>query len=126
MTAFVKDQEYTMTDIRSAPGGDNMSYLPQSGRRIVCGRFTADMNNKAPYEVLVGNPPQVQRKARLMAQQGGSIPIFVKLAPGRWRFHGRMELVEYVTDKSTVEPKAADAGRSGEVVGVLLFRDTDA
>lgn len=126
MTTFVKDQEYTMADIRSVLGGDNMSYLPQRGGRIVCGRFTTGMNNKAPYEVLVGKPPQVQRKARLMAQQGGVLPVFLKLAPGRWRFHGCMELVGYLTDMLRVEPKAAEAGRSGEVVGVLLFRDADA
>jgi hypothetical protein len=73
--------------------------------------------------VLVGDPPKVQRKAQLLAQQRGVLPVFMKEGPGRWRFHGAMEFVEYVTDMKVVERKAAASGRTGEVVGVLVLRD---
>lgn len=99
-----------------------MSYLPQKGSRIVCGRFTSEMNPEAPERVLVGNPPKVQRKAELLAAQGGVLPIFMKIAPGRWEFQGPMEFVAYITDMAVVGPKAAKAGRAGEVVGMLEFR----
>ena len=122
MSDFAKGHEYTMAQIRAVLGGETMSYLPQRGSRIVCGRFTTEMNPEAPEKVLVGNPPRVQRKAELLAQQGGVLPIFVKMGPGRWRFEGPMELVEYITDMASVEPKAAAAGRAGEVVGILVFR----
>lgn len=122
MKEFAKGQEYSMDQIRHVLGGETMSYLPQRGSRIVCGRFTTEMNPDAPEMVLVGNPPKVQRKAELMASQRGVLPVFMKMGPGRWRYHGPMEFVEYVTDMSVVGPKADAAGRSGEVVGVLVFR----
>mgnify|MGYP003382127907 CR=1 FL=1 len=122
MESFVKDHVYTLDEIRAVLGGETMSYLPQRGSRIVCGRFTSEMNPEAPEKVLVGNPPKVQRKAELLAQQRGVLPIFLKLGPGEWQYRGPMEFVEFVTDMAIVEPKAAAAGRAGEVVGILVFR----
>jgi len=125
MRDFVVGQEYTMKVVQAVLGGDTMSYLPQVGGRIVFGRFTTDMNPEAPEKVLVGDRPQVKRKAELLARQGGVLPVFMKIEPGRWRYHGLMEFVEYVTDMAVVEPKAAKAGRSGEVIGMLVFRPID-
>jgi hypothetical protein len=122
MDSFVEGSEYTLSQIRAALGGETMSYLPQRGSRIVCGRFTSEMNPEAPRRVLVGNPPKVQRKAELLARQGGVLPVFMKMGSNRWRFHGPMEVVEYVTDMAVVEPKARAAGRAGEVAGILIFR----
>jgi hypothetical protein len=124
MGAFTEGHEYSMAQIRHVLGGETMSYLPQRGSRIVCGRFTREMNPEAPAKVLVGNPPKVQRKAQLLAQQRGVLPIFTKMGPGRWRYEGPMEFVEYITDMAVVEPEAAAAGRAGEVVGILVFRST--
>ncbi len=125
MGEFVKGHEYSLNEIRAVLGGETMSYLPQKGSRIVCGRFTSEMNPEAPERVLVGNPPKVQRKAELLAKQGGVLPIFMKIAPGRWEFQGPMEFVAYITDMAVVEPKAAKAGRAGEVVGMLEFRPVE-
>lgn len=113
---------YTLEEIRVVLGGETMSYLPQKGGRIVCGRFAMDMNPGAPEVILVGDPPKVQRKAQLLARQGGVLPVFLKSAPGRWRYHGLMEVVEYITDMRVVGPIAAKAGRAGEVVGMLRLR----
>jgi hypothetical protein len=122
MDSFAVGREYTLAEIRAVLGGETMSYLPQRGSRIVCGRFTTGMNPDAPEKVLVGDPPKVQRKAELLAQQRGILPIFMKMGPGRWRYHGPMEFVEYVTDRAAVERAAVRAGRAGEVVGMLKFR----
>jgi hypothetical protein len=112
---------YTLEEIRAVLGGETMSYLPQKGSRIVCGRFTMEMNPGAPEVILVGDPPKVQRKAQLLARQGGVLPVYLKCAPGRWRYHGLMEVVQYTTDMRVVGPIAAKAGRAGEVVGMLRF-----
>jgi hypothetical protein len=122
MSDFKQGQEYTLDAIRAVLGGETMSYLPQRGSRIVCGRFTTEMNPEAPARVLVGKPPKVQRKAELLAQQRGILPVFMKLGVNRWRYDGPMEFIDYVTDMSVVEPKAAAAGRAGEVVGMLVLR----
>lgn len=125
MSEFTIGREYSLAEIRAALGGETMSYLPQRGGRIVCGRFTKEMNPDAPLRVLVGDPPKVQRKAELMASQGGRLPIFMKLGPGRWLYHGQLTFVEYVTDPRRVEAAAKKAGREGEVVGILVFKATD-
>lgn len=123
MKSFVEGSDYSLVEIRDVIGGETMTYLPQVGKRIVCGRFTRAMNPDAPHEVLVGNPHRVQMKAELMEEQGGSIPIFVKEVKGStsWRYQGDMKFASYSTDSKIYGPKARAAGRD-DVVGVIFFK----
>lgn len=121
---FVVGQEYPHAAIQEAFGGDYMSYLPETGGRIVCGRFTAEMNPLAPQRVLVGDRPRVKRKAELLARQGGTLPVFMKQGPNRWLYCGLMRIVDYVTDSRVVEPEAHAAGREDPIAGILVFRPT--
>src|SRR5258708_6829387 len=93
MHQFVVGHEYTFNAIAEVFGGQSFGYLPQVGSRIVCGRFTMEMNPHAPYEVLVGDPPGVLRRAEMLVEQGGVIPVFIKAATNRWRYYGPMEVV---------------------------------
>jgi hypothetical protein len=120
---FKPGTEYTLDEIVSSVRGEVQSYLPQFDGVIVCGRFSLDMNPNAPYEVLVGDLPKVVRKAELLVQQGHAIPVFIKLAPNRWRYHGLMAAAEYVTDRTLVSRRASQAGRTDRVAGVLVLRD---
>jgi hypothetical protein len=121
---LVVGKEYSLAEVQLLIGGDTMSYLPQTGGRIVGGRFKKGaMNPRAPYEVLVGDLPMVRRKAELMAEQGGSIPVFLKQDVNRWLFHGRMRLVSYRTDMATIEKGLTGSERDDAVVGVLRFAD---
>ncbi len=122
MHQFVVGQEYSFNAIAKVFGGQSFGYLPQVGSRIVCGRFTIEMNPHAPYEVLVGDPPDVLRRAQTLLQQGGVIPIFIKAATNRWPYHGPMEVVDFDTNPRVVRAKAKEAQRD-DVVGVLSFRD---
>ena len=119
---FEVGKEYSFNAIAEAFGGQAFGYLPQVGSRIVCGRFTLEMNPRAPYEVLVGDPPSVLRKAEMLAAQGGVIPVFIKAATNRWRYHGPMEVVGFDTNARVARAKAKEANRE-DVVGVLSFRD---
>ena len=124
MSEFVVDQEYTHADIVSALGGDTVSYLPQSEGRIVGGRFKAGkINPNAPYEILVGDLPRVRQKAELLAAQGGTIPVFMKEAPNRWCYHGRMECAGYETGSDAIESTAGAQDRVERVAGVLKMKD---
>ncbi len=123
MKKFVVGNEYTLDDIVTALGGDTMSYLPQLKGRIVGGRFTADMNPNAPYKILVGDRPQVRRKAETLAAQEGTIPVFLKEAPNRWRYHGIMRFVSYETDPQVVQATPGVDQREERVAGVLTFED---
>ena len=119
---FVVGEEYTFNAVAEAFGGQSFGYLPQIGSRIVCGRFTMEMNPRAPYEILVGDPPGVLRKAELLAEQGGVIPVFIKAGTNRWRYHGPMEVVGLNTNTRIVRARAKEANRE-DVVAVLSFRD---
>lgn len=121
--AFKRGAVYSLDGIASVVGGERQSYLPQKEGTIVCGRFTRDMNPKAPYEVIVGDLPRVAAKARLLVEQGGSIPVFVKEAPNEWRFHGFMAPARFATDRRTVEAKAKAAGREDPIAGLLVLED---
>ena len=123
---FVVGDEYTLDAIVSALGGDTMSYLPQLKGRIVGGRFTSDMNPNAPYTILVGDRPQVRRKAELLAAQEGTIPVFLKQAPNRWRFHGVMRFVSYVTDPQVVQATPGVDLRDGQSRRCPHFRGRNA
>jgi hypothetical protein len=119
---FVAGQEYTFNEVAQVFGGQSFGYLPQVGSRIVCGRFTLEMNPRAPYEVLVGDPPGVLRKAELLVEQDGVIPVFIKAATNRWRYHGPMEVVGFNRNPRAVRARAKEADRE-DVVGILLLRD---
>jgi hypothetical protein len=123
MKKFVVGDEYTLDAIVSALGGDTMSYLPQSKGRIVGGRFTTNMNPNAPYQILVGDRPQVRRKAELLAAQEGTLPVFLKQAPNRWRYHGIMRFVRYETDPLLVQATPGVDQREDQVAGILTLED---
>ena len=46
---------------------------------------TMPHNPHVPYEVLVGDPPGVPRKAEMLVEQDGVIQVFIKVATNRWR-----------------------------------------
>jgi hypothetical protein len=119
---FVVGQEYSFNEVAAAFGGQSFGYLPQVGSRIVCGRFTLEMNPRAPSEILVGDPPGVLRKAELLSEQGGVIPVFIKAGTNRWRYHGPMKVVGLNRNARVVQARAREANRD-DVVAVLSLRD---
>jgi len=126
MQQFIVGYEYTMAEIHKVIAGDTMSYLPQSGARIVGGRFKkGEMNPNAPFQILVGDLPQVKRKAELLVSQGGNIPVFLKEGPNRWRYHGLMRVVSYEQDPSIIRKTPGSEVREENVVGVLNLENVD-
>jgi len=124
---FKKGEEYSLDQISSVLGGETQSYLPQRSGRIVCGRFTKDMNPDAPFTVLVGDLPKVRRKAEIVAAQKEPIPVFIKKksVPPVWLYHGLVRCVSFNTDLAYCEVKAQQAGRKDKLAGVLSFKDVD-
>lgn len=118
---FTEGVTYSLSDIRAQLGGETMSYLPQHGSQIVCGRFDRSMNPRAPREVLVGNLTKVVRKARLLIAQGGSIPVFIKEKTDTWSFQGLMKAVRFDTSSARIASAAASAGRKDPIAGILDF-----
>ena len=124
---FKKDHEYSLDEISSVLGGETQSYLPQRGGKIVCGRFIRKMNPGAPHIVLAGDLPKVRRKAELVVEQKGPIPVFIKEKTARtvWRYHGLMRCVSFNTDSTLCAQLAQQAKRIDKLAGVLYFEDVE-
>lgn len=118
-------QIYTHDFICKTFGGDAKSgtYLPQSQQNILCGCFTTTMNPEAPECILVGNGPRILGKAEKLAAQGGSIPVFLKIATNQWEYKGIFELMSFSKNLSDFEAKAIAADRN-DVAAALFFRQT--
>ena len=87
---------YTRREIHDiVGGGDLQSYLPHTEGRILCGCFDPELNRRAPYEVDVGNAPNVLRYAQLLAVEHGKIPVFLKRETNSWEYVGRFRATGY-------------------------------
>jgi hypothetical protein len=109
---------YTRDEIHELWGGDKQSYLPHVGGRIVCGCFDPALNKAAPIEIDVGNAPKVLECARLLAQTGNAIPVFLKERVKRWRYEGMYHPVAFDEDLNRIQ---AVPYRRRNAVGVLYL-----
>ena len=115
---FGVGESYTRAEISRALGGEMMTYLPQRDGRILCGCFVPAQgkNPNAPEEVLAGAGPVVERKAEMLCEQEGAIPVFhmgftpVLAALQRWLPRGACRGSEFVPGE-----RAPQAGRSAVV-----------
>jgi 5-methylcytosine-specific restriction protein A len=123
---FVQGESYTRDFIHDQLGGEKVSYLPQKAGRIVCGCFSTESNPEAPYEILVGGAEEdgsegpILRKAKLLARQDGSIPVFLKRAANQWMYDGRYRVNRLIEDREYVDRKQRIAGRSDVVLALVL------
>jgi hypothetical protein len=119
---------FTRQEIHEMYGGEIQSYLPQKNGQIACGCFTQRFNPDSPVEIQVGNHPKVIKKAKLLAAQKSSIPVFIK-DPARigkseriWRYCGRFKFDSLVDDRNLVQAAEKKSGRLGELVFLLRLR----
>jgi len=113
---------YSREQIREAVGGgDLQSYLPHSHGRVLCGCFDPALNARAPYEIDVGDLPNVIRYAEALMQQASEIPVFLKHGTGEWEYLGQFLPVRYSTEKEDLYPKKS---RRPDAVAVLYLAQT--
>lgn len=103
---------YTRHQIHVALGGELQTYLPQHGGKIVCGCFQPDLDPEAPHEILVADTPKVRQKAEMLCQQGGSIPVFLKVNRNRWEYRGLFQVKKLSLDPLEIIHKAQKLGRN--------------
>lgn len=117
---FEVGKTYTRHQIHIVLGGEIQSYLPQRGGRIVCGCFKPSLDPEAPCEVMVGDAPKVKEKAERLSQQGGTIPVFLKIDSRRWEYRGHFRVKEYSTSPGEIRRKKQETGRD-YLAAVLYF-----
>jgi hypothetical protein len=118
---FFLHQRYTRRQIHEAVGGDLQSYLPHVQGLVVCGCFDPEMNARAPFEIDVGDLPDVIRYAEQLAAQTGAVPVFLKNGAFEWEFVGNFCAVKLVRDPSDLYP--VKRHRRPDAVAVLYLNE---
>lgn len=118
---FTLRQLYSRRQIHDAVGGDLQSYLPHVQGQVVCGCFDPNMNARAPFEIDVGNLPDVIKYAERLAEQKAVIPVFLKQSAFEWEFVGDFSPVKLVRDPSDLHP--INPHRRPDAVAVLYLNE---
>ena len=81
------------------------------------------MNPGIPDTVLVGKGVNVERYARIFADQENHIPTFIKRAVNDWVYVGNYRVSEMSEDQNEVERLSSEADRTDVVMILRLERD---
>jgi hypothetical protein len=100
-------------------GGSKQSYLPERDGKILCGCFDPKLNSKAPCEIDAGNGPKVLGGAKRLAENGNSIPVFLKRKSNQWEFVGDYVSTGFSEDPEDLYPKKQ---RRPNAVAVLYLK----
>jgi HNH endonuclease len=118
---FLRHQTYTRRQIHGEIGGDVQSYLPHAGGRVVCGCFDPAMNARAPFEIDIGNKPEVLRYAAVLQEQASEIPVFLRRGNLEWEFVGNFTPIRLTRDATDLYP--AKLFRRQNAVAVLYLSE---
>jgi hypothetical protein len=116
---LVIGRTYTRRQIHQAVGGgDLQSYLPQKNGRILAGCFIPKLNQRAPQEVDAGDAPDVIRKAKAVAADRSTIPVFLKRRTDQWEYRGIYKCLRFSQEPRDIR---AHQDRRKDAAAVLYF-----
>jgi hypothetical protein len=120
---FERGRVYTRKQISAALGGGEQDYLPHADGRVVCGAFSRDLNPKAPSVVLPGTGPDIERWARVFAEQEDAVPVFVKRRVNEWTYMGHYRCLRLDDGPVAIEAEAQRTGRTD--ISMVLYIERD-
>jgi hypothetical protein len=88
------------------------AFLPEKSGRVVCACLTPKLNPDVPNVILVGAGRDIYRRGRMLADQSGAIPVFLKNASDDWRYAGEFEVERASEIDADIAPWQAHAGRA--------------
>ena len=112
---------YTRGEIHTLLGGGLQDYLPHVGGRVVAGCFNLRLNPHAPFVVLPGFGPAIQRWAYVFAAQEDPVPCFLKRGTSNvWEYVGDYRVRELSEDADEITEWGRLAGRGTDDVSMVL------
>ena len=117
---------YTRQEIHARLGGGLHDFLPHVRGRIVCGCFDARRNPHAPFVVLPGFGPGIERWAHVFARQEEAVPCFLRRPGRQWEYVGEYRVRAMSEDPDEIAEWSRLAGREGTVSMVLHLEEADA
>lgn len=121
--AFERGKIYTRSAIQRVVGGGLQDYLPHVNGEVVAGCFSTDLNPQAPNVILPGTGPEIERWARVFAEQRTAVPVFIKQRSNEWYCMGNFRCIRLADDPGTVEEHARRAERDDVTMVLFLERD---
>jgi hypothetical protein len=117
---------YSRAAIQRMLGGCLQEYLPHVDGRVVAGCFGTDLNPQAPNVILPGTGPEIERWARVFAEQTTTVPVFIKQRSNEWYCMGEFRCVRLADDDATVRDHAQRAKRTDVTMVLFLERVREA
>lgn len=118
---FIPGFEYTREEIHAQCGGSLQSDLPHKEGVVVAACLDAQLNPRAPIQILCGNGSGVRQSGDLLAQQTLPIPIFIKRISNRWVYQGRFQVTESLTEPADCAPYIAGSGRDTATISRIIL-----
>lgn len=94
--------------------------------RVTYGAFSLDLNPGAPSTVLPGTGPEIEKWARILAEQNEAIPVFIKKRANEWTYMGHYRCVSLSDDPTEIDAHATKTGRRDISMVLKLERDKSA
>ncbi|MBC6428364.1 MAG: hypothetical protein GDA55_03940 [Cellvibrionales bacterium] len=129
MGEFKLGECYTRQEIRDQlGGGDLQSYLPTMDGKVIaaCVRCCPCSNPNAPYVILPGWGPKIERTAKQFASQIDPVPAFTQKRGEKRKHVGYYRVKRQSFDEQEIERHAIKAHRAGDVSSVLFLERVDA
>jgi len=120
---FERHKPYKRWYISQQLGGGLQDYLPHAHGRVPYGAFSLELNPQAPGIVLPGTGPEIERWARVLAEQDEAIPVFVKKRTNEWVYMGTYRCTSFSDDQATIQPHAEKTGRADISMVLALTRE---
>lgn len=121
--SFERGKKYTRKQISAELGGGVQDYLPHADGVVVYGAFSKDINPGAPNVILPGTGPEIERWARVFAEQEWAIPVFIKDASNSWYCMGDFRCVRLEEEPGVIERYAVEAKRDDVTMVLFLERE---
>ncbi len=120
---FELGKRYTREEIHDQLGGSLQSFLPHVDSRVVAACLRLDTNPDAPNVVLPGKGEVIERSARMLIEQGATIPVFLKRATAQWEFVGRYAVESFSTELAEITAQAKRSSRDDISCIIRLKRE---
>ena len=119
---FERGKTYKRAYISEQLGGGLQDYLPHVKGRVTYGAFSRELNPQAPSVVLPGIGPEIERWARVLAEQTEPIPVFIKKRSNEWTYMGDFRCVELIEDPAAIAEYGRKARRNDVSMVLRLKR----
>jgi len=118
---FILGFAYTRQAIHAECGGSLQSYLPHKDGMVVAACLDAQLNPRAPLEIVCGIGPGVRQAGDLLARQTAPIPIFIKQAANRWIYQGWFQVTGCFTEPADCVPYLTGSGRDPATISRVIL-----